>query len=75
MCQLGQKTNSDKFPDSKFLSARGIATESEAAKTDTLAQISHYIRTSINANLSISVQTMKKNGVLDETFSLQNLIE
>ncbi len=60
------------FPDSKFLSARGIATESEAAKTDALAQISQYIGTSINANLSTSVQTIEKNGVLDETFSIQN---
>ena len=40
------------FPDSEYLAQKGSGKKAEESKTDALAQLTRYLQTSVNANLS-----------------------
>ena len=63
------------FPDAKFLAQRGVADTAEQSKTDALSQLSQYISTNVNSNLSTSVRYMDKGGVVDSSTLIQNDVE
>ena len=60
------------FPDSEYLSSRGISSSAELSKTEALSQIARYINTSVNSNLLTSVRSINKGGEIDESTLIQN---
>lgn len=64
------------YPDSEYIVQRGRADTEETAKTEALAQIARYFKTSVNANLKTSVQSVTTNGtVVDESTFVVNDVD
>ena len=45
---------------------------SDLARTDALSQLSRYISTTVNANINTTVKSIDRNGILDESSTVQN---
>ncbi len=59
------------FPNSRFLAQRGVAESAETAKTEALSQLSQYIRTNVNANITTSVTHMERNKKVTDSALIQ----
>lgn len=63
------------YPDSKYIAQRGKGESAETAKTDAVAQIAWYFKTSVNASLKTSVQSVTNGESVSETASIANDID
>lgn len=63
------------YPDSEYIVQRGRADTEETAKTEALAQIARYFKTSVNARLKTSVQSVATNGSVDESTFVVNDVD
>ena len=54
------------YPDSEYIVQRGRADTEETAQTEALAQIARYFKTSVNARLKTSIQSVTTTGSVDE---------
>ena len=63
------------YPDSEYIVQRGRADTEETAKTEALAQIARYFKTSVNANLKTSVQSATTDSSVDESTFVVNDVD
>ncbi len=63
------------YPDSEYIVQRGRADTEETAKTEALAQIARYFKTSVNARLKTSVQSVTTTGTVDESTFVVNDVD
>ena len=58
------------YPDGEYLAQRGSGKSSEAAQTDAMSQIARYFKTSVNANLSTTMQSISSGTSVDERLTV-----
>ena len=58
------------YPDGEYLAQRGSGNFSEAAQTDAMSQIARYFKTSVNANLSTTMQSISSGASVDERLTV-----
>ncbi|MBQ9207431.1 MAG: LPP20 family lipoprotein [Treponema sp.] len=63
------------FPDSEYIAQRGRADTEETARTEAVAQIARYFKTSVNANLKTSIQSVTSGETMSETTSVVNDVD
>lgn len=63
------------YPDSEYIVQRGRADTEETAKTEALAQIARYFKTSVNAHLKTSVQSVTTDSSVDESTFVVNDVD
>ena len=63
------------FPDSRYIAQQGRADTEETAKTEAVAQIARYFKTSVNANLKTSIQNVTSGENVSETTSIINDVD
>lgn len=63
------------YPDSEYIVQRGRADTEDTAKTEALAQIARYFKTSVSARLKTSVQSVATNGSVDESTFVVNDVD
>ena len=63
------------YPDSQYIAQRGRGDSEETAKTDAIAQIARYFKTSVNANLKTSIQSVSSGENVSETTSVVNDVD
>lgn len=62
------------YPDSDYIAQRGRGDTEEQAKTDALAQISRYFQTSVNANLTTTLQSVTSGDSVSEKTTVEDEI-
>ena len=60
------------YPDAEYIVQRGRGDSEETAKTEALAQIARFFRTTVNANLQTSIKSEPKDGGTAEVTSVVN---
>ena len=60
------------YSDTQYIAQRGYGNSEETAKTDAVAQIARYFKTSVNANLKTSLQSITDGENINETTSIVN---
>ena len=63
------------FPDADYIAQRGRADSEETARTEAVAQIARYFKTSVNANLKTSIQSVVSGESVSETTSVVNDVD
>ena len=63
------------FPDSEYIAQRGRADTEETARTEAVAQIARYFKTSVSANLKTSIQSVASGETVNETTSVVNDVD
>lgn len=63
------------YPDSKYIAQLGRAETEQTAKTDAVAQIARYFKTSVNASLKTSVQSVTDGENVSESTSVVNDVD
>lgn len=62
------------FPDDAYLAQRGSGKNAEAARSDALMQLSTYINTSVEANLTTSIANSVTDGKISERTDVSSII-
>ena len=56
------------YPNGKYIAQRGSGENAEKARTDALSQIARYFQTTVNANLTTTMQSVtSENSVSENT--------
>lgn len=58
------------FQTSEYLAQRGSGVSAESAKTDAVAQLARYFQTTVNANLSTTMNSISSGDFVDENLTV-----